>query len=178
MYIHVSAQQEHQKPHKTTYRMSAHPKATQSTFRQSLQMMRFFKEVPNSKNTVRDQLANERSFLAFARASIMLLASVISITQVYKKILIQDQVKQLLNLPSDDTHQSSSLLKAYIALNSTYSTIVRPLTIFATAASLIIAIMGFFRYILNLNLLLNDKRFSPFTLSAFVIIIFCAVVSI
>jgi len=108
----------------------------------------------------------------------MLLASVISITQVYKKILIQDQVKQLLNLPSDDTHQSSSLLKAYIALNSTYSTIVRPLTIFATAASLIIAIMGFFRYILNLNLLLNDKRFSPFTVSAFVIIIFCAVVSI
>ncbi len=148
-----------------------------STIKQSFQLLRLFKEVPNAKNTVRDQLANERSFLAFARASLTLLVSAISITQVYKKILIKDQVTKLLD-QIRDTNQSSSWIKANLALNSTYSTIVRPLTFFTTTASLIITLVGFFRYILNLNLLLNDKQFSPFTVSAFVVIAICAVVSI
>ncbi|VUG17305.1 DEBR0S2_03708g1_1 [Brettanomyces bruxellensis] len=69
-------------------------------------------------------------------------------------------------------------MKANLALNNIYSTIVRPLTFFATTASLVITLVGFFRYILNLNLLLNDKQFSPFTVSAFVVIAICAVICI
>lgn len=135
-----------------------------------LRVLRLLGRSTNTKNTARDQLANERSFLAYCRVSLCFTVAAITVVQSFNKIILETLVYRLLTSKGKDT---SAINLTYVVndaalferLQSSYTRIVRPLCLLSLSIALLTALIGVSRYLINLNLLIHDRRFDPANLS-------------
>lgn len=118
-------------------------------FQQLQKMLMVLQRFPNRGNTVRDQLANERTFLAYMRGCICFMVVTVSTAQIFQKILIDAEVGAILHEADDRLD-----IAQYI-----YQKGARPFCILVCTIAILIAILGATRYYWNLHLLINDHYF-------------------
>lgn len=128
-----------------------------------------FKPTDNKGSTARDQLANERTFLAYIRTTTTLLLMSVTMIQIFKhelNILILEylvsKVNEISKTGSIDENNSTDI-KNLEFINSNLKfmkTFLKPICLIFTSLSIFILIFAIFRFFLNLNIMLKDNKFS------------------
>ncbi|GME69427.1 unnamed protein product [[Candida] boidinii] len=128
-----------------------------------------FKPTDNKGSTARDQLANERTFLAYIRTTTTLLLMSVTMIQIFKhklNTLILDylvsKIDELAKTGSIDGDNPIGTKKIeFINSNLKFMKIfVKPICLTFTSLSIFILITAIFRFFLNLNIMLKDNKFS------------------
>lgn len=121
-----------------------------------------FSHYDNKNSLTRDELANERSFLAYIRCSMTILVSSFSITQIVLQLVILSVHKILI---IDDNNLNSNLsynlfLDYYNNLND-YKKFFKPIGLFLCAISLFVSCLGLKKSWLNFYNLAERAKFQP-----------------
>lgn len=112
----------------------------------------FFNKFDNKNSLTRDELATERSFLAYIRTGVSFLIASFSITQAIQKIII-DLAIELLNNESDNTGDFEQQIKFYKKL-------AKPVSLVFCTLSLFVCSFGLKRYLVNLKFLARYAKFN------------------
>lgn len=136
-----------------------------------------FSHYANKNSLTRDELANERSFLAYIRCSTTMLVSSFSITQALLQMIILS-VQQIATVSdavsadggdaggsdSGDTDADarlSALVASYTSHVHDYRHLIRPITLFICAVALFCSCLGFKKAWLNFYNLAERAKFQP-----------------
>ncbi|OWB85327.1 hypothetical protein B5S33_g3991 [[Candida] boidinii] len=128
-----------------------------------------FKPTDNKGSTARDQLANERTFLAYIRTTTTLLLMSVTMIQIFKHKLntlileyLVSKIDELAKTGSIDGDNPIGTKKIeFINSNLKFMKIfVKPICLIFTSLSIFILITAIFRFFLNLNIMLKDNKFS------------------
>lgn len=118
----------------------------------------------NKASLTRDELSNERSFLAYTRVGVAILITLFGISQLVAKALVEDAISYILTNESNQFHLKYQLYRSYI----------QPLMLFLCSISCFVFIWAFQRFIKNLFLLSDKSNISATTLG-FLILVFCLI---
>ncbi|GMG21623.1 unnamed protein product [Ambrosiozyma monospora] len=104
----------------------------------------------NINSIMRDQLANERSFLAYVRATMTLLVCGLTIVQLHLKIMIE------YTIDSNGLESKLQLLQNKFLM---FEKFVHPLALIMCSVGIYCLFVGLIRYFINLNHLYNCNNF-------------------
>lgn len=126
-----------------------------------------FSHYANKNSLTRDELANERSFLAYIRCSTTMLVSSFSITQALLQMIILS-VQQIATVSDavpadggDADARLSALVASYTSHVHDYRHLIRPITLFICAVALFCSCLGFKKAWLNFYNLAERAKFQP-----------------
>lgn len=112
------------------------------------------RQFPNKRSLTRDELSNERSFLAFVRMGVSILVVLFGISQLVGEDLIKAGIKHIL-----EGQEVSFNAKLRL-----YRRAVRPILLFLCSVSCFVFIWAFKRFIKNLFLISDKSNISADTL--------------
>lgn len=118
----------------------------------------------NKSSLTRDELSNERSFLAYIRVGVTILLAFFGIIQLIGKTLIESGISFVFTGESNEFHIKYEF----------YQSKIKPLMLFLSSIACFVFIWAFRRYIKNL-FLLSDKSDISATKFGFLILVCCLI---
>lgn len=119
----------------------------------------------NRDSLTRDELSNERSFLAYVRVGVTILVALFGISQLVGQALVKDGISYVLEGESHD----------FLAKYHIYKSVAQPLMLFLCSIGCYMFVWAFRRYIKNTFLLSDKSNISASMLGFFTLI--CALVA-
>lgn len=123
-------------------------------------LKKLFCHYANKNSLTRDELANERSFLAYVRCATTLLVSSFSITQVILQVIIQS-VLDILHHDRVNSENYDKTLRRYQEVRHDYIHFVRPLCMFICGLSIFTVFLGLKKSLLNFYYIAERAKIQP-----------------